>query len=158
GINKVLDRLDLAHDLVIITADHGHALRGGHGGAEAEIEEVLTCFAGRGVAVSSAAPSSDALPRFRAFTIGPAIAVFLGLAFPRDMRASEDDLDAIFTITASSAFSSAYLADRKAAVERFRVKNEAELGAELGKPSARWSEWRATARSKQGARAGMLLA
>jgi hypothetical protein len=49
-IAGLLARLDLAKDLVVLTADHGHRDAGGHGGAQPEIRDVLICFAGRGVA------------------------------------------------------------------------------------------------------------
>ncbi len=48
-LDTFFDTLDLQRDLVIVTADHGHTLRGGHGGRQDRVAHVLTCFAGPGV-------------------------------------------------------------------------------------------------------------
>jgi hypothetical protein len=123
---RFLDKLDLAKDLVVLTADHGHTSYGGHGGPQPEVTHVLTCFAGRGVARRSDVGRMDAL------SLGPAFALLEGLPFPGNMRAGEDDLDVLFDIADTRALPAAYVADRRAAVERFRTMNAAALASWLG--------------------------
>ena len=66
--------------------------------------------------------------------------MLLGVSFPRDMRAGEDDLDVVFDIADTRALPAAYVADRRAAVERFRVANRETLGRWLGPAEApTWS-------------------
>jgi hypothetical protein len=115
-LGALLDRLDLAQDLVVLTADHGHTARGGHGGTAPEVARVLTCFAGRGVA-----RAADGAMRAR--DVAPALALLLGLPFPREMRAGDDDLDLLWDVADARAFPAAYLADRRAALARFRAAN-----------------------------------
>jgi Metalloenzyme superfamily len=125
-ITTFLDRIDFTEDVVVLTADHGHTSYGGHGGLEREVAEVLTCFAGRGVARTST------IGRMESRSLAPAVALLAGLSFPRHMRAVDDDLDVLFDIADPRAFSSEYLADRRAAIERFRARNRIELGRWLG--------------------------
>lgn len=137
---SLLGTLELDRDLVVVTADHGHSDRGGHGGPDPEIRMVLTCFAGRGVKVSSSGPAISAR------VIAPALSVLLGFRFPKHMRAGEDELDAIFELADPAAFAPEYLRDRRAAVERFRAENLRAIGAP-------WSEHYASQRAKQAWRA-----
>jgi len=76
-LSAALDGLDLARDLVVVTADHGHRDAGGHGGPDAVVTEVLTCFGGAGVRHETA--------EFRAATtdLAPTLAVLLGVPIPR---------------------------------------------------------------------------
>jgi hypothetical protein len=153
-IGSLLDRLDLAQDLVVLTADHGHMSYGGHGGPQREIAEVLTCFGGRGVARRSERGRMDAL------SLGPALAVLSGVPFPRHMRALEDDLAVLFDIADPDALPAAYLVDRRAAVDRFRAESEARLRGWLGSNVApSWTELYAREQSAQHARltAGLVL-
>lgn len=129
----LLDRLDLERDLVVFTADHGHAATGGHGGPSPEISRVLTCFAGRGVARTGVGEP------IHTHAIAGTLAVLLGLRFPRHMRAVEDDLDAIFAIADPDAFPPGYLDDRRAAIEAFRAANRSRLAAWLGRPGG-WQD------------------
>jgi hypothetical protein len=145
-LGALLDDLDLERDLVVFTADHGHAPAGGHGGRAPDIARVLTCFAGRGVARRGDAPD------LHTHAIAGALAVLLGLRFPAHMRAGEDDLDEISTLVDPAAFSSDYLADRRAAVDRFRAANHAALAGWLGRPGA-WSDLHAAGRRRQQRRA-----
>lgn len=132
-----LGRLDLSRDLVIFTADHGHSATGGHGGPTPDIARVLTCFAGPGI---TRAPQNPQLLQSR--SIAGTLAVLLGLPFPKHMRAVEDDLDAIFTIVDEQHLSPAYLADRRAAIERFRAANQRSLTQWLGRPGT-WTDLQA---------------
>jgi hypothetical protein len=142
-LGGLLDALDLAQDLVIVTADHGHSLRGGHGGPQDRVSHVLTCYAGLGI-----------LPRaeegaLRATAVGPSIALLLGLRFPSSMRAGEDDLDALFEIADPTAFPPGYLDERRSTILRFRAENEAQLRRWLPSSDGSWSRFRAHERHVQ---------
>ncbi len=131
-IAGLLARLDLAQDLVVLTADHGHRDAGGHGGAQPEIKNVLVCFAGQGIA-----PRTDR-GSFDGRSTAPALAVLLGLHFPRNMRAGDDGLDVLWDIALEAPENAAYLADRRAAVERFRTQNRIALEGWLGDQPGTW--------------------
>ena len=132
-----LGSFDFARDLLLVTADHGHSLRGGHGGQQPRIANVLTCVAGPGVRRDAEVGRMDAT------SVAPTLAVLLGLRFPAHMRAGvdagDDDLDAVWRIVDPGALPAAYLNDRKEAVARFRDQNRAALRALPGAPpSWRW--------------------
>ncbi len=150
-IEGLLARLDLAQDVVVLTADHGHTDRGGHGSSQPEVEHVLTCFAGPGIVRSDARAPLDGR------SLAPALALRLGLRFPRTMRAGEDDLDRLFEIVDLTAYA-AYAADRNAAIARFRAANEQQLGAWLGTTIGSWSALYARERSRRLFRLGLGLA
>ena len=76
AIARVLSRVDLQQDAVIVTADHGHTDRGGHGGAEPEVLAVPLIAAGAGIRPGAAA--TDA----RLIDIAPTVAALLGLPAP----------------------------------------------------------------------------
>jgi hypothetical protein len=76
AIARVLARIDLSHDAVIVTADHGHTGRGGHGGVEPEVLAVPLIAAGAGIR-PGAAPN-DA----RLIDIPPTVAALLALPAP----------------------------------------------------------------------------
>ncbi len=132
-MGQLLDRLDLTRDLVVLTADHGHRDAGGHGGAQPEIRYVLACFAGRGVAKVPMRPPFDGR------VTGPAIALMLGIPFPRNMRAGEDGLDVLWEIIAPTPQNQAYLEDRRAAVERFRAANKSAIEGWMGGGPGTWT-------------------
>jgi hypothetical protein len=135
-IMSFLETIDLAQDLVVLTADHGHASYGGHGGPQPEIAEVLTCFAGRGVA-----RASD-VGRMQSRSLAPSLALLLGIPFPRHMRAVEDDLEVIFDIADTRVLMPEYLADRRAAIERFRLASSVALQGWLGDDApASWTRF-----------------
>lgn len=148
-IGRLLDRLDLERDLVVLTADHGHTDTGGHGGAQPEINRVLTCFAGTHVA-----HREDRLP-FDARATAASLSLFLGLRFPRNMRAGDDGLDAIFSWRKDEPADAAYVADRRAAIDTFREKNAAALTAYLGSEPGTWA--RLYQREEAAQRVRMLL-
>lgn len=122
-IAAVLDTVDFDRDLVLLTADHGHRDQGGHGGAQPEIEKVLFCIAGPNVI-----HRDDRAP-FDGRVTAPLLAVLLGVPFPANMRAGDDNLDLIWEIAKTAP---AYEQDRRAAVERFRRSNQASLERWLG--------------------------
>jgi hypothetical protein len=136
---RLLARLDLSRDVFVFTADHGHVARGGHGGVQPEVSYVTTCFDGRGVRrVAPGDPNLDITSR----DVGPAVAMLLGLRFPAHMRATDDDLDHLESLLDPAAFPAGYLADRRAAVERYRGANGAFVGKLVGAATpASWSSW-----------------
>lgn len=135
--------VDLARDLVVVTADHGHSAGGGHGGRQDRVAHVLTCFAGAGVRRD---PDGGAL---QMTTVGPALAVLLGLRFPADMRAGDDDLEALWEIVDTAALPAAYVGERRAAVERFRAENAARLRAWSPDSAGSWDRFYAWHRGQQ---------
>lgn len=144
-LSRLLSRIDLQRDLVVLTADHGHSDRGGHGARSPEVAQVLTCFAGFGVQRrdaekgSSADATSPALLSSR--SIAPAMAVLLGLPFPQHMRAGQDGLDVLLEIADPTTLGRDYLADRQAALARFRTQNRQAVATWLGRSGeADWSE------------------
>src|SRR5262249_39504538 len=102
-LTAFMSSLDLSQDLLIVTGDHGHSLRGGHGGLQDRIAHVLTCYAGAGVA------HRPELGSMRATTLAPSLALLMGLPFPANMRAGDDDLDTLWSIADASTLPSAYL-------------------------------------------------
>lgn len=154
-LHEFVSGLDLSRDLLLVTADHGHSLRGGHGGAQAQVAQVLSCYAGAGIA-----PAPD-LGVLRATTLAPALAVALGLRFPAQMRAGDDDLDTLWQLFDPAAFPRGYLAARRQAVERFRQENRAQLARWLGAGAApTWTALYELHRKEQerGVRAALLAA
>ena len=164
-IAGLLARLDLAQDLVVLTADHGHRDAGGHGGAQPEIRNVLICFAGRGVARRTDRAAFDGR------STAPALALLLGVPFPRHMRAGDDGLDALWDIATSEPSdpsdpseaversrpaNAAYLADRRAAVERFRSENKRALEDWLGDAPGTWPRLYAREAGAQDGRIALL--
>ncbi len=150
-IGRLLDRLDLTRDLVVLTADHGHRDAGGHGGAQPEIARVLTCVAGARIA-----KREDRLA-FDARATAPSLALLLGLRFPRNMRAGDDVLDQIFAWTKGDKSDAAYLADRHAAVARFRTENAAALTGWLGDAPGTWPRLYAREEAAQSTRTAAML-
>jgi len=114
-----LDTVDLQHEVVVFTADHGHVDAGGHGAQQPEVRRVLACFAGKSIAARTGAAAIDSR------IIAPAIAVALGLRFPKNMRAGDDDLDSLWTIFAG--LDPAYVADRRRSIDHFRQRNTEAL-------------------------------
>ena len=76
AIARVLSRIDLAHDTVIVTADHGHTNAGGHGGIEPEVMTVPLIAAGAGI--RPGASPVDA----RLIDIAPTVSALLGIPAP----------------------------------------------------------------------------
>lgn len=76
AIARALARVDLSQDAVIITADHGHTGRGGHGGVEPEVMTVPLIMAGAGIVPG--AQAKDA----RLIDIAPTVSALLGIPAP----------------------------------------------------------------------------
>lgn len=76
AVARVLAGVDLAQDVVIVTADHGHTDRGGHGGLEREVVMVPLVAAGRGIRPGATAVDA------RLIDLAPTVAALLGIAAP----------------------------------------------------------------------------
>ena len=133
-LSALIDGLDFSKDLLIFTADHGHTGRGGHGSPNPEVAHVLTCLAGPSIQQAKSEHQIDSR------TIGPTIAVLLGLPFPKHMRAGDDGLDQIWSMVRSDVLGAEYVEERKASIEHFRSENAIYLGKVLGHPTGRWTE------------------
>ncbi len=147
----LIEQTDLSKSLLVLTADHGHSLVGGHGGSDRRVATVMTCFAGKNVAPS---PKLGAL---RAPAVGPAIALLTGLPFPAHMRAVDDDLDTVLSIARADESTRVYLEDRRQTVEAFRARNRARLAKATGSVGS-WDEVYRQGRVNQRWRGGLALA
>lgn len=74
-IGQIAGALDLSRDTLIVTADHGHVNRGGHGGWEPEVKTTPLVFVGKGIRAGTYAEARQA-------DIAPTVAALLGLAMP----------------------------------------------------------------------------
>ncbi len=76
ALSRVLASIDLEHDAVIVTSDHGHTGRGGHGGIEPEVMNVPLVAAGAGIR-----RGSDPVEA-RLIDIAPTVSALLGIPAP----------------------------------------------------------------------------
>ncbi|HEX2685624.1 MAG TPA: alkaline phosphatase family protein [Kofleriaceae bacterium] len=76
AIARVLAHIDLSQDAVVVTADHGHTHRGGHGGIEPEVLAVPLIAAGAGIRPGTTAVDA------RLIDIAPTVAALLALPAP----------------------------------------------------------------------------
>jgi len=76
AIARVLAHIDLSQDAVIVTADHGHTGRGGHGGMEPEVLTVPLVAAGAGIWPGAAAIDA------RLIDVAPTVSALLALPAP----------------------------------------------------------------------------
>jgi hypothetical protein len=116
-VRKLAAKVDLAADALIVTSDHGHRDRGGHGGPEPEVVRVPLLLAGKGVRSSHGARESGSLAR-----LAPTLALLLGTELPRDASA-EPLLEALDTGVLGS------LEPRLAEWRAHRAEYERRLGA-----------------------------
>jgi hypothetical protein len=75
-LRAALSGIDLAQDAVIVTADHGHVARGGHGGLEREVSRVPLVLAGAGIARGAVARDPQLID------VAPTVAALLGVPAP----------------------------------------------------------------------------
>jgi hypothetical protein len=75
ALARVLGKVDLSLDTILITSDHGHSDAGGHGGTEHEVLSVPLILAGAGVATNTI---YDA----RLIDLAPTVAALLGFPAP----------------------------------------------------------------------------
>jgi hypothetical protein len=76
ALARALARIDLTEDAVVITADHGHTGRGGHGGLEPEVLAVPLILAGAGVKPGATAVDAHLID------IAPTVSALLGIPAP----------------------------------------------------------------------------
>ena len=76
ALARVLAHFDLTQDAVIVTADHGHTGRGGHGGVEPEVLGVSLIAAGAGIRAGATANEA------RLIDLAPTVAALLALPAP----------------------------------------------------------------------------
>jgi hypothetical protein len=76
AIARVLAHIDLSLDAVVVTADHGHTGRGGHGGIEPEVLAVPLVAAGAGIRPGAAAIDAQLID------IAPTVSALLALPAP----------------------------------------------------------------------------
>jgi hypothetical protein len=76
ALARALGRVDLSQDAIVITADHGHTNRGGHGGVEPEVLAVPLIAAGAGVKPGVAADDAHLVD------VAPTVAALLGIPAP----------------------------------------------------------------------------
>jgi len=133
-ITALLDRLDLEHTNVILTADHGHRDAGGHGGEQKELREVLACFSGPNIR------RAEGRAAFDGRLTAPLMSLLAQVAFPANMRAGEDHLDDLWNLV---TIDPAFEADRRAAIGKFRSENAKQLGSWLGTDDPAKQTWRA---------------
>jgi hypothetical protein len=129
-----LQRLDFGRDLVIMTADHGHTMRGGHGGSSPELRHVLTCMAGRGIRQLP----SRLDRRLDARSLPALLSIIEQLPFPRQLAAGDDDIDMVFDIVDPSALPAGQIEARREALAIRRQANARQLQIWLGTPHASW--------------------
>lgn len=134
-LGGLLGRLDLTQDLLVVTADHGHSLRGGHGGQDERVAYVWTCYAGVGIRPKG---DADLMP---ITNIAPSLALLLKLPFPAEMRAGDDALDQLDDIADPAKFSAGYLAQRRASIAHFRAQNRAALLRWHPESHGSWTEF-----------------
>lgn len=130
-LDAFIKTIDLGRDLLVVTADHGHSLHGGHGGQQDRVANVLTCYAGHGVQ-----HVADPTP-MHSTTIGPSLALLLGLPFPAEMRPDEPQTE-LWPLVDPASYPSTYIDERRAAVTRFQSEHAAQLRAWLPASDGRW--------------------
>jgi hypothetical protein len=76
ALARVLARVDLTQDAIVVVADHGHTGPGGHGGVEPEVLSVPLVMAGAGIKPGAAVDNAYLID------IAPTVAALLGIAGP----------------------------------------------------------------------------
>lgn len=125
-LSAALDGLDLARDLVVVTADHGHRDAGGHGGPQPVVTEVLTCFAGAGVRRDAAEFRMDTAD------LAPTLAVLLGVPLPHHAGVRRSPRATVEAVVDRDVVGAAYLDGRLQRLARI-----ARLGGDWAARDAR---------------------
>ncbi|HEY1550833.1 MAG TPA: alkaline phosphatase family protein [Kofleriaceae bacterium] len=76
ALAAIVDEIDLDRDAIIVTADHGHTDRGGHGGIAPEATQVPLVMAGAGIRRGAV------IDHPRLIDVAPTVAALLGIAAP----------------------------------------------------------------------------
>jgi hypothetical protein len=150
-VGGLIEKTNLDTSLLVLTADHGHSIIGGHGGSDPRVATVITCFAGKNV------KPDPALGTLRSTAIAPALALLTGVPFPRHMHAVDDDLDTVLTLVRADEKTRPYLEDRARVVEAFRAHNRERL-AEMTGTVGSWDEFYRQRRRREAWRWVVVLA
>jgi arylsulfatase A-like enzyme len=113
-LDRLLQAVDLDRDALIVTSDHGHLGRGGHGGPEPEARKVPLLLSGRGFAPRQEGRFLGPLGR-----LAPTISVLLGVEYPRDLT-----YDPITEALDPEVFPRAYVEARLEEWRRHRAEYE----------------------------------
>lgn len=81
-IGKILANLDLTSDTIVVTSDHGHTLRGGHGGWEEDVIRVPLVAAGAGIVTPEHPGAEISWMPARHVDVAPTCAALLGTSVP----------------------------------------------------------------------------
>lgn len=76
-IRRLAAEIDFSNSVLVVTSDHGHVARGGHGGSEPEVLTVPLVMMGKGIL-----PGTVALAR--QIDVAPTVAALLGTEIPAD--------------------------------------------------------------------------
>ena len=124
-LRRTIARMDPARDTLVVTSDHGHIDRGGHGGTEPEVLRVPFFVIGRG---ASREPASDGCAGGRLTDVAPTVAVLIGAEPPR--QSVGHVLRPLLSLDPSA------LDSADAAGRRTRAAIAAALGRADGEPAA----------------------
>lgn len=119
ALRRSLSALDFDRDALIVTADHGHRDRGGHGGPEPEVVNVPLILAGRGLLRGARLGEVGSLA-----TVGPTLALLLGVELPRDA-----DADPLLGALDPGVLGASYLTARGEESRSRRAQYAARLAA-----------------------------
>jgi hypothetical protein len=75
ALRRLAAEIDLEHNVLVVTSDHGHTSRGGHGGGEADVLSVPVVLAGGPVRAGSQG-------QCRQVDLAPTLALLLGVPIP----------------------------------------------------------------------------
>ncbi len=81
-IAKILAELDLTSDTMIVTSDHGHTPRGGHGGWEEDVVRVPFVAAGAGIVAPEKPGTELSWTSARHVDVAPTCAALVGASVP----------------------------------------------------------------------------
>lgn len=81
-LSKILSALDLTSTAIVVTSDHGHTARGGHGGWEKEVILVPFVAAGAGIVAPEEPPERIEWMSARHVDVAPTCAALLGISVP----------------------------------------------------------------------------
>ena len=118
-LRQLVGRLDLTRTTLVVTSDHGHTDRGGHGGTETSVTRVPLVLAG-------AAVRPGTRGRARHIDVAPTVAVLLGLPIPASSQG--------WPLIDYLAVSPEQARDAAARVETQRRAFLAAFAARLGEP------------------------
>lgn len=122
ALARALSGIDLEHDAVVITSDHGHTDRGGHGGIEPEVLTVPLIAAGAGIRPGARPVAA------RLIDIAPTVSALLGIPAPG--HGLGRTLVEILALE-PQAESARVVADTQRQIVNWRVLATAEANAEI---------------------------